>query len=323
MRFKITQKQSGERIDKFLAGQLPDFSRSRIQKMIKLGNIIINAKPVNAHYNLKEGDDVKITNYKLQIINPEGSGQIKNLKKLSITNYQLQIIEDSDEYLVINKPAGIAMHGAPHMDEITLVDLILKKYPKIKKIGEDPARPGIMHRIDKEVSGLVVIAKSQDSYDNLKKQFQERTISKKYTAMVYGQIEKNEDQINFPIGRSSSGHKMAALPKTVKGGENINGRRAITEFKIEQKFINYTLLKIKIKTGRTHQIRVHLAAYGHPIVGDNLYSTKKTREQNKKINLGRIFLFADELSFKNLADEQKTFKIKMPGELDEIMEKIK
>jgi 23S rRNA pseudouridine1911/1915/1917 synthase len=319
MKFKITQEQSGERIDKFLAGQMPDFSRSQIQKMIRSENIMVNGKAVSVHYFLKEGDI--ITKHKTQ--NIEQKVNSADDKKLKAKNYKLKIIADTNEYIIINKPAGIAMHGAPHMNEITLIDLILKKYPKIKKVGEDPARPGIMHRIDKEVSGLVAIAKTEDSYNNLKKQFQERTIKKEYTALVFGQIKKDEDRIDFPISRANSGHKMAALPKTIKGEENIKGRIAITEFKIEKKFINYTLLKVKIKTGRTHQIRAHMAAYGHPIVGDNLYSTKKTREQNKKINLGRIFLFADKLSFKDLSGERKTFKIEMPGELKELLGKIK
>lgn len=321
MKFKITQEQSGERIDKFLAGQLPDFSRSQIQRMIKQEEIVVNKKSVSVHYALKEGDEIKSK------VNPEASGQKSKViavdPKLPIINYKLQIIADTDEYIVINKPAGIAMHGAPHMKEMTLIDLILKKYPKIKRVGEDPARPGIMHRIDKEVSGIVAIAKTEDAYNNLKKQFQERTIKKEYTALVYGQIKKDEDRIEFPISRAGSGHKMAAMPKTVKGKENINGRIAITDFAVEKRFINYTLLKVKIKTGRTHQIRVHMAAYGHPIVGDDLYSTKKTRELNKKINLGRIFLFADKLSFKDLAGERKTFKIDMPVELKELLKKIK
>ena len=316
MRFKITTEQSKQRIDKFLADNLPDFSRSQIQKLITQENITVNKKAINAHYKLKEGDIIQTANNKLPITKiPD--------PKLPITNYQLQVIADNKEYIVVNKPSGLTIHGADHIKEITLSDLILKKYPKIKKVGEDPSRPGIVHRIDKEVSGLVVAAKTQDSFDSLKKQFKERTVEKQYMALVYGKIEKEADIINFPINRASAGHKMAALPATVKGSANIAGRKAITEFKIIKNFINYTLIEVNIKTGRTHQIRVHMAAYGHPIVGDNLYSTKKTREQNKKLELGRIFLFANKLSFNDLTGESREFKINMPEELEKFLEKAR
>ena len=234
-----------------------------------------------------------------------------------------QTIFENTNFLIINKPAGLLVHGADHIKEPTLADQLLKKYPKLAKVGEDPCRPGIVHRLDKQVSGLMAVAKTQTAFDHLKKQFQDRTIIKIYTALVYGKIEKDEDKINFPIQRSSKGHKMAALPFTTKGKLTKEGRQAITEFEIIKKFINYTLLKVKIKTGRTHQIRVHLSAYGHPVVGDNLYSTKKTREKNKKLNLGRIFLTATELSFIDLNEKQQIFKIDLPEELKIFLQQIK
>ena len=234
-----------------------------------------------------------------------------------------QTIFEDNNFLVINKPAGLLVHGADHIKEPALVDQLLKQYPELAKIGEDPYRPGIIHRLDKQVSGLMAIAKTQNAFDHLKKQFQARTITKIYTALVYGKIEKDEDEINFPIQRSNKGYKMAALPFTTKGEPTQEGRRAITEFQVSRKFINYTLLKIKIKTGRTHQIRVHMSAYGHPIAGDDLYSTKKTREKNRKIELDRIFLAATELSFADLNGKQKQFKIKLPEELNNFLKIIK
>ncbi len=318
MRLKITTEQSGKRIDKFLADNLPDFSRAQIQKLIKQESVQVNKKPVSAHYKLKEGDEIEIRT-------ADGGQQAAEKKETASDNkkFELDVIADNKEYLIINKPAGLTMHGAPHIKEITLSDLILKKYPKIEKVGEDPFRPGIAHRIDKEVSGLVVVAKTQDSFDSLKKQFQERTVRKQYTALVHGRIKKDEGVINFPIGRASAGHKMAALPATVKGSANLAGRRAVTEFMKIKEFINYTLIKVNIKTGRTHQIRAHMAAYGHPIVGDNLYGTKKTRRQNEKLGLDRIFLFANKLSFNNLAGERKEFEINMPEELEKFLEKVR
>lgn len=233
-----------------------------------------------------------------------------------------KIFED-DNYLVIDKPVGLLSHGAPHIEESTLVEQLLKNYPQIAKVGDDPNRPGIIHRLDKLVSGLMVIAKNQASFDGLKKQFQKRTIKKYYTALVYGKIEKDEDEIDFPIERSSRGHKMAAKPSTVKGEKNESGRNALTEFNIIKRYINYTLLKVKIKTGRTHQIRVHMAAYGHPVVGDDLYGTKKTKIKNKKLNLERIFLVADELEFIDPEGKTQKFQIDLPEKLNKILKTIK
>ncbi|MBU4257145.1 RluA family pseudouridine synthase [Patescibacteria group bacterium] len=236
---------------------------------------------------------------------------------------QYQTIYEDNNYLIINKPAGLLVHGAEHINEPALSDQLLEKYPELAKIGEDPSRPGIMHRLDKQVSGLMAIAKTQEAFDHLKKQFKKRTVDKKYIALVYGRIARDEGVIDFPIERSGRSGRMAALPKTVKGELELRGRRAVTEFEVKQRFINYTLLKIKIKTGRTHQIRVHMSAYGHPVVGDDLYGTKKTREKNKKLNLGRIFLAASELSFDDLAEKRRHFKAGLPEELNMFLQKLK
>lgn len=317
MRIKITAKQTCQRIDKFLAIKLKKFSRSQLQKLIKKGNITVNDKKISPHYQLKIGDSIKIL--KMQT----SHAPIKNVERVTVKRPEIEIIHDTPEYIIINKPAGLIMHSAPHIMEKTLADLILKKYPQIKKVGDDPNRPGIIHRLDKEVSGLVAMAKTSESFSNLKKQFKERLVKKEYIALVYGKIKKDSGEIIFPIMRAASGHKMAALPLIIKGNRDIRGKQAITEFKIIKKYLNYTLVKLSIKTGRTHQIRVHLSAYGHPIVGDNLYSTKKTRELNKKLGLGRIFLVAVKLSFKDLAGAEKTYKIEPPEELKNLLKIIK
>jgi len=248
-----------------------------------------------------------------------------------------KIIFENQDYLVIDKPAGLTVHGADHINELTLADLLIARYPEIKNVGENPSRPGIVHRLDKEVSGLMVIAKNNDSFQDLKKQFQNRSVSKYYLALVFEKVSKETDLIDFPIKRSRAGHKMAALPKgsdellsrrhpSNRDQGNIDGlfksRSAITEFQIIKRFINYTLLDVKIKTGRTHQIRVHLLAYGHPLVGDNLYGTKKTKLKNKKILLNRLFLMAHKLSFKDLKGEKKTFNLDLPEELKNFLPKF-
>jgi len=316
MIIKITKEKSGERLDKFLTNlDSLKISRNQIQKLIKKNLININDLTVSSHYILKPGDIINIAK------NLKSDKKITEKKKFTtIPDYKIKIIHETDKFLVINKPAGLAVHG---LGNYTLADWLMEKYPNIKNVGEDPERPGIVHRLDKDVSGLMVIAKTQAAFNNLKKQFQDRTIKKEYTALVYGKIAKDNATINFPIKRSREGYKMAAMPATMKGELNEAGRLAKTEFTILQRLINYTLLKVKIKTGRTHQIRVHLAAYDHPIVGDDIYSTAKTRVQNKKLNLDRVFLIADRLSFTDLAGSEQNYKIKLTDELTNLLKIIK
>lgn len=322
MKIKIKKNQIGNRLDKFLGDHLKDLSRSQAQKIIKQGLVLVNEKIASPHYSLKENDLVFVLNSKS--VSQEPTKPIPSFKKFTIND--IGIIKETAEFVIINKPAGLAVHGGEGVRGVTLVDLLLDKNPDLKKIGEDPARPGIVHRIDKEVSGLMVIPKTQDSFDNIKKQFQNRTVDKNYLALVYGAVSKEEDEINFPLKRSSSSFKMAALPVSDRKEFNADKegvKKAITTFEVEKRFINYTLLRVKIKTGRTHQIRVHMLAYGHPIVGDNLYSTARTREKNKKISLGRIFLVAVRLGFKDLSGKQNIFEIGLSDQLQKILEKVK
>lgn len=316
MIIKINEKNSGQRLDKFLAKlDYLKLSRSQIQKLIERGLININNLTVASHYLLKPGDIINIAK------NLKSDKKLIDKKKFAAApNHKIKIIHETDEFLVINKPAGLAVHG---LTNYTLADWLREKYPGISRVGDDPKRPGIVHRLDKDVSGLMVIAKTQTAFNSLKKQFQNRTIKKEYTALVHGKIKKDSAIINFPIKRSREGYKMAALPATTKGQPTESGRLAETEFRVKERLINYTLLKIKIKTGRTHQIRVHLAAYGHPIVGDDIYSTAKTRIQNKKLNLGRIFLIADRLSFTDLKNKRQDYKISLTDELKNLLKIVK
>ncbi len=262
----------------------------------------------------------------------------------------IPILYENNDYLIINKPAGLTVHGGPHIDEPVLTDWILEKYPNLKDVGEDPYRPAIVHRLDKEASGLMIIVKNNPTFEYFKKQFQDRNIEKEYIALVLGQIRRDEGTIDFPIVRSSQGHKMAAIPKSVQksaegiieeaeeeeyAGKSISNRakgnlkaleksrEAITEFFIIKKYINFTLLKVKIKTGRTHQIRVHFSAYGHPLLGDNLYGNKKSKVKNSKLNTKRIFLMANKLGFIDNQGERKEFEIELSPDLKEILTKIK
>lgn len=320
MNIKITQKAISIRLDKFLADANPVWgknqpSRNQIQKLIEHNIIKVNGLPSSSHYRLRPGD---IINFQKRPAKKGRPAKKEGLK--TALNHKIKIIDETDEWLIINKPAGLIVHGTTGY---ALADWLKTEYPEIKKIGDDPARPGIVHRLDKDVSGLMVIAKTQKSFNHLKKQFQNRAIIKEYTALVHGKIQKDSSTINFPIKRAKNGYKMAALPQTVMGKPATTGRSAETEFQIITRLINYTLLKVKIKTGRTHQIRVHLAAYGHPVVGDKIYGTTKTKVQNKKLGLNRIFLTADHLSFTSLAGKQINFKIGLTEELKNILKIVK
>jgi len=257
--------------------------------------------------------------------------------KIMITDFP-EIIFENDDYLVINKPAGLAVHGGGNIKDKTLADFLIERYPKIKTVGDDPIRPGIVHRLDKEVSGLMVIAKNNETFLHLKNQFKNRDINKEYTALVHGKTNNDFGLINFPIKRSSAGYKMAALPlNTVdllsrrqpkeRDRGNLDGlfkaREASTEYTVLKRFVNYTLLQVKIITGRTHQIRVHFFALGHPLVGDNLYFNKKSKIQNKKVNLGRIFLVANKLSFKDKDNKIQEFSVELPIVLINFLQTIK
>ncbi len=257
-------------------------------------------------------------------------------KRITTPQGDIEIIFENESVLVVNKPAGLIVHEADSSEEKTLADYLVKKYPVLKGVGEDPKRPGIVHRLDKEASGLMVVAKNNEVFEFIKKQFKKRTVKKEYTALAYGKISKDEGEILFPIVRAKSGHKMAALPISMREGKNKisnrdqgnmdareKAREAITLFTVERKWPHVSLLNVKIKTGRTHQIRVHLAAYGHPLVGDDLYGTPKTKAKNKKINLGRIFLVARHLRFKDLDGTNLEFRIDLPKELKEFLEKLK
>ncbi len=322
--YTITKNSTGQRLDKFLTGKL-DITRSQIQKLIKNGTILVNNKPAIVHKFLKQDDVVTTDNQPIVIKNEENDTNKENIittsfKKISNifkpAQFKLVIIAETQDYLVVNKPAGLLIHEADGTNEITLADQLVKKYPKIKKVGENPIRPGIVHRLDREVSGLVAVAKTQDMFDHLKSQFKGRTIKKEYIALVYGAPQKNEDEINFNNSRrETKDFKMAAVPEHEE-----RGRKSITGFEVLENIGNYTLLRIMPKTGRTHQIRVHLNAYGLPIVGDLVYKPKKLKT---KIKMSRIFLHAQYLGFTDLDGKWVEFTLPLPEKLQNILDNLK
>ncbi|HPY99530.1 MAG TPA: RNA pseudouridine synthase [bacterium] len=247
----------------------------------------------------------------------------------------IQIIYESGDFLVINKPAGLIVHKAAGNKSKALIDYILESYPEIKKVGEDKSRPGIVHRLDKDASGLMIIARNNQAFVAIKQQFKKRTIYKEYLALVHGQIIKDEGKIIFPLTRSKSGHKMAALPASNRAKKKLSNRdegnirarlkakKALSLFTVEKKWPHFSLVSVNIKTGRTHQIRAHFAAYGHALVGDDLYGTNKNKLKNKKMSLGRIFLVAKKLKFKDREGNTQEFQIDLPSDLKKIIDTLK
>ena len=305
-------KENKIRLDKFLVKNLHDFSRSKIQKLIRNEGVKVNDSIVKVkHYWLRNGDRV--------IIAPPPSPSPptplpqRRRGEFSFSN-NIKIIKETKNYLVLEKPAGLMVHPAENVKEYTLVDWLKEKYPEIENVGDDKInRPGIIHRLDKNVSGLLVITRTQEMFKHLKKQFKDRTVRKKYLALVYDKIKDNEGKINFPIIRSKRTGKMVAKPI------GVFLKKALTLWTLKKQFDHYSLLDIEIKTGRSHQIRAHMQAIDHSVVGDNLY---KNKEHKDKFNLNRIFLHAYYLEFTDLQGERQKFEIELPEELQEVLRKL-
>ncbi|MFA5358241.1 MAG: RNA pseudouridine synthase [Patescibacteria group bacterium] len=216
------------------------------------------------------------------------------------------MIAKTDDYLVINKPSGIPVHPDSKYLTGTLIQKIATKYPEVKKIGEDKNRPGIVHRIDKDASGLLVVARNKKMFIFLKSQFADRKVKKEYLALVRGKMEKDSGTINFSIARSSAG-TMAARPLSQEG------KNALTEYHVVKYFINYTLVRVTIKTGRTHQIRVHFKALGHPLAGDKLYTIRKQKKETAPPP--RLFLHSHLLGFYDSDNQWQEFSSDLPTDL--------
>lgn len=311
----ISAEYKGKRLDVFLSEKL-GITRSQVQKMIKRGEVLINSgAPKKSGEKLTVGDVVEVLASKLV---SQYQGNVEDIN--------IEVIADESDYLVVNKPADLLTHPTEAKEPVSLVAWLLEKYPEIEGVGESPNRPGIVHRLDKDASGLLVVAKNQKMFVHLKKQFQERSVEKEYLVLVHGIVESDHDTIDFEIDRGKDG-RMAARPKIDKLKlKNVNkiqeGKQSATEFLVEERLARYTLLRVKIHTGRTHQIRVHMLAYNHPVVGDRLYFNKNLFKKSDK-QLDRLFLHAAKLCFVDLDNNKKCFEAGLPGELGEYLNNLR
>jgi len=223
-------------------------------------------------------------------------------------------IFQNEDFIIIEKPAGLAVHPGVNISEPTLVDFLLEKFPELKNVGDAPeVRPGIVHRLDQETSGVMIVARNQETFLYLKDLFKNRKVEKKYLALVYGRLKNKEGQIEGEMGRSRRDFRKQAL---VRGKINVRKERySLTYYKVKKEFDDYSLLEVFPKTGRMHQIRVHLHSIGHPIVGDKKYTFKKFlphRQAGKKNSAARMFLHAAEISFSGPKGEKYIFESQMP-----------
>ncbi len=315
----VPELETKMRLDVFLVDEL-GISRARVQHMIHNHLVKVNGRiPKKPGDTIHTGDTI--------IISPEmASKPIEPVETVRPSFSNITVLEEANDYLVINKPAGLLVHETDAHEVGTLADWIVEKYPEIRGVGEAANRPGIVHRLDKEASGLMVIAKNQAMFEHLKQQFQARTIDKEYEVLVHGIMPDNYGVIDFDIDRGSDG-SMVSRPKidktTLKGAAHEQpGKAALTEFTVLKQYARFALLRVKIHTGRTHQIRVHMRAFNHPVVGDDLYfNTKLNRKRDHA--LGRLFLHAAKLGFDDLDGKRVVFEVTLPDKLENFLVSLK
>lgn len=292
-KYEITE-QTG-RIDKVLSELAPEISRSQIKNLITDGNVTVNGKKVKPKYKVHSGDQIVLDK-------PEPRSL-----ELTPENIPLDIVYEDEDVIVVNKPQGMVVHPAPGHPDHTLVNALLYHSPLSTINGT--FRPGIVHRIDKDTSGLLMIAKNDMAHQSLAEQLKNKTNQREYLALVYGQIKEDEGTIDAPLGRNPQDRKKQAVVA--------NGRHAVTHFQVVKRYTNFTLVKCILETGRTHQIRVHMKYIGHPLVGDPLYGPRKVIGKNGQ------FLHAAVLGFKHpRTGEQMRFEVPLPENFQKMLNKL-
>lgn len=289
---KVLVKPQKDRLDQFVADSIKNISRSKANKLIKNGNILVNEVSLTPDYRVRKGD-------KVMVEVPVEKGVSLKAEKLPLK----VIFEDSD-IIVVDKQSDLVVHPTLDHPSGTLVNALISH---LGNFAEESARPGIVHRLDKNTSGLIVVAKNQESLESLKNQFKGRSVQKEYLALVGGVVAKEKGIIQGAIARHPRfKQKFTVAPE---------GKEATTEYKVERRFKKFTLLRLHPLTGRTHQLRVHLSHIGHPIVGDKLYGGKMI--------LSRQFLHASELSFKHpVTGNALVFESSLPDDLEKTLQKI-
>ncbi len=285
----------GERLDRFLGRRCEGLSRARAQALIGEGRVVVDGKVVKASARVRVGQAVEV-----RMPEPAQSG-------LAAQDIPLEVVYEDGDLLVVNKRAGMATHPAPGHPDGTLVNAVLGRCPDLRGIG-GTVRPGIVHRLDKDTSGLMVVAKNDMAHRGLSERLKRREFTKAYVALACGRVSPGEAVIDAPIGRDRGNRKRMAIAQ--------DGREAVTRYKVARWYAAHTLVDVQPTTGRTHQIRVHFAALGHPLVGDATYGRAYA-------GLGRHFLHASRLGFRHPRDGgYREFDAPLPGELEAVLREV-
>ena len=297
---RVGEKVS-QRLDRFLAAELPEYSRARLQALIKSGHVWVDGRPVGKSGQQLEGGEL----VELHVPPAEPSNLIPE-------KIPLDIVFENTDVIVVNKPAGLVVHPAIGHARGTLIHAVLAHAPEIEGVGGE-IRPGLVHRLDKDTSGLIVLAKNERAQRFLQNQFQKREVEKTYIALVDGHPRTPSGRIEAPIGRDPRERKRMAVVAFAKG------RSAVSEYRTLERFAQHSLLEVSPQTGRTHQIRVHLAFLGCPVVGDRVYGRR-----NPSLHLQRQFLHAARLKLQLPGDKQlRTFEAPLPADLLEILKALR
>ena len=294
----FTVEAGGERLDKITPTHVPDLSRATAQRLIKAGEVTVNGRPSKPSYRVQVGDEV-VVRVPIEMPAP-----------VVPENIPLDVIYEDDALLVVNKPAGMVVHPAYGHASGTLVNAVLAHCPQIADVG-GPDRAGVVHRLDKDTSGLILIAKDSVTRAALQRQFKRRQVAKTYLALVEGQVQPREGVVEAPVGRDKRQRKKMAVVRS--------GREARTMYRAIEYFANYTLLEVRPHTGRTHQVRVHLSWLGYPIVGDAVYGRHRQR-----LLRGRHFLHAARIRFSHPAtSEEVEFEAPLPPKLADVLNQLR
>ncbi|HEC21792.1 MAG TPA: RluA family pseudouridine synthase [Chloroflexi bacterium] len=296
--FRLTAEEGGQRLDQFIAASIPDLSRSAAQRLIRSGDVRVNDRMTKPSYRLEPGDAITVT-----IPPPESETVLPE-------DIPLDVLYEDTDLVVINKPAGMVVHPAYGHTGGTVVNAALARWPEMIGVG-GAKRAGIVHRLDKDTSGVMVLARTPAALADLQRQFRERTIYKRYLALVEGIPASSQGVIEAPIGRDPRQRKRMAVRR--------GGREARTRYTLIEAFEEHALLSVEPLTGRTHQIRIHLAWLGHPVAGDPIYGYRKQR-----IKMKRLFLHAAELHLDSPSTgERMRFEAPLPPDLQHVLERLR
>lgn len=306
--FTVNQPEAGLRLDAYLANQIAGWSRARLQRLIDEEDVLVNGNPTKASYKLRAKDEIEV-----ELAPPPSAN-------FAAEDIPLEIVFEDEAVIVVNKPAGMVVHPAAGVYSGTLANALAFHFQQLSTHAGS-IRPGLVHRLDKDTSGLLVVAKTDEAHENLSNQFRSREVFKSYAALVYGVVKLSTGRVEQPIARDPRNRTRMAV---VSGG-----REALSLFRVRRSYSSFTLLDVELKTGRTHQIRVHLSWLKHPVVGDELYSAGRDnsvqdvqlRARIRKLN--RQFLHAEQLGFRHpRSGEQIRFVAPLPAELSDFLAEL-